>query len=131
MPPRSTPPIRTAATSPPSTVSLIRLEPSRTQSLPSGFNAFNVQNLNGTLFVTYANPNNPLGGVVDEYTTDGKFIKRLITDAAGSILIRPGGSPSRPRVGASLAAICSSATTTVTAQSTPTLSAGYGKDSSR
>ena len=56
--------------------------------LPTGlFTAFNVQNLsvNGTrLFVTYANPNNPLGGVVDEYTTDGTFIKRLISDAAGS-----------------------------------------------
>ena len=48
--------------------------------LPSGFNAFNVQNLNGTLFITYANPNNPLGGVVDEYTRDGTFIKRLIDD---------------------------------------------------
>jgi hypothetical protein len=26
-------------------------------SLPAGFTAFNVQNINGTLFVTYANPN--------------------------------------------------------------------------
>src|ERR1700722_17440442 len=34
-------------------------------NLPAGFTAFNVQNLAGTLFVTYANPSNPTGGLVD------------------------------------------------------------------
>jgi uncharacterized protein (TIGR03118 family) len=59
--------------------------------IPAGFTAFNVQNIGGTLFVTYANPNNPLGGVVDEYTTDGAFIKRLIDDAGGTHLDTPWG----------------------------------------
>ena len=60
-------------------------------SLPAGFTAFNVQNINGTLIVTYANPKNPLGGVVDEFTTDGTFITRLINDAAGAHLDTPWG----------------------------------------
>ena len=65
--------------------------------LPAGFNAFNVQNLSGTLYVTYANPNNPLGGVVDEYHTDGTFIKRLIDDAAGTHLDTPWGLAVAPK----------------------------------
>jgi uncharacterized protein (TIGR03118 family) len=59
--------------------------------LPSGFTAFNVQNINGNLFVTYANPNNPLGGIVDEFTTDGAFVGRLITDPTGTRLDSPWG----------------------------------------
>jgi uncharacterized protein (TIGR03118 family) len=60
-------------------------------NLPSGFTAFNVQNIGGILYVTYANPNNPLGGVVDEYRTDGTLIKTLISDAAGTHLQTPWG----------------------------------------
>ena len=60
-------------------------------SLPAGFTAFNVQNLAGNLFVTYANPNNPLGGVVDEFNTNGTMITRLITDPAGAHLDSPWG----------------------------------------
>jgi uncharacterized protein (TIGR03118 family) len=60
-------------------------------NLPAGFTAFNVQNIGGTLFVTYANPNNPLGGIIDEYTTDGTFIKRLIDDPNGTHLDTPWG----------------------------------------
>ena len=59
--------------------------------LPSGYTAFNVQNIGGTLYVTYVNPNNPIGGIVDEYTTDGKFITRLIDDSAGAHLDTPWG----------------------------------------
>ncbi len=48
-----------------------------------GYKAFNVQNLsvNGvqTLFVTYANQATS-GGVVDEFTTNGTFLKTLISD---------------------------------------------------
>jgi uncharacterized protein (TIGR03118 family) len=60
-------------------------------SLPAGFTAFNVQNLGGTLFVTYANPSNPTGGVVDEFTTNGTMITRLITDPTGTHLDTPWG----------------------------------------
>jgi uncharacterized protein (TIGR03118 family) len=60
-------------------------------NLPANFTAFNVQNLNGTLFVTYANPNNPLGGVVDEFSTNGTLITQLITDPTGTHLQSPWG----------------------------------------
>jgi uncharacterized protein (TIGR03118 family) len=53
-------------------------------SLPAGFTAFNVQNLNGVLYVTYAIPGHPLNGIVDEFSTDGTFIKRLIDDSSGA-----------------------------------------------
>ena len=59
-------------------------------SLPAGFTAFNVQNLGGSLFVTYANPNQALGGVVDEFSTNGQM-SRLITDPAGTHLQTPWG----------------------------------------
>jgi uncharacterized protein (TIGR03118 family) len=49
-----------------------------------GFTALSVQNISGTLFVTYANPNNPFGGGVAEFTADGKFIKDLVVDPAGT-----------------------------------------------
>ena len=70
------------------------------QGIPAGFNAFNVQNIGGTLYVTYANPNNPIGGVVDAYTTDGTFIKRLIDDPTGIHLDTPWGITLRRRAGA-------------------------------
>ena len=60
-------------------------------NLPAGFTAFNVQNIGGNIYVTYANPNSPLGGVVDEFKSDGTFIQRLITDTTGSHLDTPWG----------------------------------------
>ena len=61
---------------------------------PTGYAAFNVQNLsvNGTqtLFVTYANQSTS-GGIVDEFTTNGTFIKTLISDTAGAHLNAPWG----------------------------------------
>jgi uncharacterized protein (TIGR03118 family) len=63
-------------------------------TLPMGYAAFNVQNLsvNGTqtLFVTYANQATS-GGIVDEFTTNGIFIKTLINDTAGVNLAAPWG----------------------------------------
>jgi uncharacterized protein (TIGR03118 family) len=60
-------------------------------NLPAGFTAFNVQNLNGTLFVTYANPNSALGGLVDEFSTNGTLLTRLISDPTGTHLQTPWG----------------------------------------
>jgi len=63
-------------------------------TFPTGYAAFNVQNLsvNGTqtLFVTFANQSTS-GGVVDEFSTNGTFIKTLISDTAGSHLDAPWG----------------------------------------
>ncbi len=60
-------------------------------SIPSGFTAFNVQNIGGTLFVTYANPNQALGGFVDEFSTSGTLVSRLIADPTGAVLQSPWG----------------------------------------
>ncbi len=63
-------------------------------TFPTGYAAFNVQNLsvNGaqTLFVTFANQSTA-GGIVDEFTTNGTFIKTLINDTAGTHLDAPWG----------------------------------------
>jgi uncharacterized protein (TIGR03118 family) len=62
--------------------------------LPSGYTAFNVQNLsvNGTqtLFVTYANQATG-GGVVAEFNTNGTLLTTLISDTAGAHLAAPWG----------------------------------------
>src|SRR5258707_10047192 len=67
--------------------------------LPSGFTAFNVQNLNvngtQTLFVTYANQATT-GGIVDEFSTNGTFIKTLISDPTGAHLAAPWGMAIAP-----------------------------------
>ena len=48
-----------------------------------GFNPFNIQIINGNLYVTYAKVNSmgvgQPGGFVDEYDTSGNFIKRIAT----------------------------------------------------
>jgi hypothetical protein len=50
----------------------------------AGFTPFNIQNLSGDLFVTYAATTAtgaPLpGGYVDEFDTTGNFIKRIATN---------------------------------------------------
>jgi uncharacterized protein (TIGR03118 family) len=66
---------------------------------PTGYAAFNVQDLsvNGTqtLFVTYANQSTS-GGIVDEFSTNGTFIKTLINDTAGAHLDAPWGMAIAP-----------------------------------
>ncbi len=61
---------------------------------PAGYAVFNVQNLsvNGkqTIFVTYANQSTR-GGIVDEFSTNGTFIKTLIFDPRGIHLDAPWG----------------------------------------
>ncbi|MER7251004.1 TIGR03118 family protein [Kribbella sp. NPDC000426] len=54
-------------------------------SLPRGYAPFNVQTLNGRIFVTYAKPDPKTGrsqagrglGYVDEFTADGRFVTRV------------------------------------------------------
>src|SRR5271157_2329536 len=58
--------------------------------LPAGFNAFNVQNLHGLLYVTYANQSTT-GGIVDVFKPDGTFVSRLINDPTGKWLDEPWG----------------------------------------
>jgi uncharacterized protein (TIGR03118 family) len=56
-------------------------------NLPSGYAPFNIQNINGTLFVAYAKvtPGVPValpggGGYVDEFDTNGNLIRRLVSN---------------------------------------------------
>jgi uncharacterized protein (TIGR03118 family) len=52
-------------------------------NLPAGLVPFNIQNIGGNLYVTYASlgpGGTPMpGGVVDEYDANGNFIKRIAT----------------------------------------------------
>ena len=63
-------------------------------NFPTGYAVFNVQNLSvygkQTLFVTYANQETG-GGIVDEFSTDGTFIRTLIFDPNGYHLDAPWG----------------------------------------
>lgn len=59
-------------------------------NLPSDFAPFNIQNINGQLYVEYTKVNTTTGlpaagagnGIVDVFSTDGKLEKRLITGGA-------------------------------------------------
>ena len=68
----------------------------RDSHLPRGYSPFNVQTLNGKIFVAYAKVDPKTGrnasgkglGFVDEYTVDGKFVDRI---ASRSTLNAPWG----------------------------------------
>ena len=63
-------------------------------SIPSGFTPYNIQLLNGDLYVTYATTNGKVsgpGGFVDEYDTSGNLIARLVSDPTGTMLNGPWG----------------------------------------
>ncbi|HTC76722.1 MAG TPA: TIGR03118 family protein [Edaphobacter sp.] len=64
-------------------------------NLPAGFVPFNIQNLGGSLYVTYAQlgpGGSPMpGGVVDQYDANGNFIKRIASNGPGGNLFAPWG----------------------------------------
>jgi uncharacterized protein (TIGR03118 family) len=66
----------------------------------TGFTAFNVQNINGNLYVEYADINSmgqpQPGGYIDEFDTSGNFIKRVAT---GGALEAPWGITLAPATG--------------------------------
>ncbi len=68
--------------------------------LPVGYGVFNVQNINGTLFVSYSNPANgnegTNGGVIAEFGLDGHFIKQLAASGPGGPLQAPWGMVMAP-----------------------------------
>ncbi len=57
-------------------------------TVPAGFSVFNVQDLNGLLYVSFAASNGGPGGYVDIYSESGMFLKRL---AQGAPLNQPWG----------------------------------------
>jgi uncharacterized protein (TIGR03118 family) len=68
-------------------------------NLPAGFSPFNIANISGQLYVTYALQNSTqdgdepgLGnGLVDVFNPDGTFVKRLVSNGTGSLLNSPWG----------------------------------------
>jgi uncharacterized protein (TIGR03118 family) len=50
-------------------------------NLPTGLAPFNVQDINGQVYVTYAASNGGPGGVIDIFSEDGAFVKRLVEGA--------------------------------------------------
>ncbi len=64
-------------------------------NLPAGFVPFNIQNLNGNIYVTYEllNPKGGLmpGGIVDEFDANGNFIKTIASNGAIGPLFAPWG----------------------------------------
>ena len=59
-------------------------------NLPAFFTPYNIQNLNGILYVTYENETQG-GGVVDAFDTNGNLIRRVAANAAGGPLESPWG----------------------------------------
>lgn len=62
-------------------------------TLPAGFAPFGIQDINGLLYVTFANVNGGSGGFVDLFKEDGTFVKTLIN---GAPLNQPWGVAAAP-----------------------------------
>ncbi len=60
-------------------------------NIPAGFTAFNVQNIGGNIYVTYAASDGGVGGFVDEFSTAGALLGRIISDPTGIWLDQPWG----------------------------------------
>jgi uncharacterized protein (TIGR03118 family) len=68
--------------------------------LPAGFVPYNVQTLNGFVYVTYFNSATGGGGIVDQFSTSGNFLARV---GAGGSLDQPWGLAIAPASFGSLA----------------------------
>jgi uncharacterized protein (TIGR03118 family) len=65
----------------------------------AGYHPFNIQFLNGDMYVAYAQPSASVttgGGYIDEFDTAGNFINRIYTDTAGTNLKGPWGMTIAP-----------------------------------
>ncbi len=60
-------------------------------SLSSDMTAFNIQNLNGKLYVTYQSKTNAGGGAVDVFDLNGNLLNSLIANGPGGRLDSPWG----------------------------------------
>lgn len=72
--------------------------------LPAGYAPFNVQNLNGMIYVAYGKQNKSKTdviraaglGIVDVFTVDGKFVRRMVSNGSASPLDAPWGMAIAP-----------------------------------
>jgi uncharacterized protein (TIGR03118 family) len=72
-------------------------------NLPAGFVPFNVQELGGFVFVTYAQKNGTGGGVIDKFNLDGTFVARIAANGPTGPLDAPWGLAIAPSSFGSLA----------------------------
>lgn len=63
-------------------------------TIPAGFAPFGIQDLNGLLYVAFAATNESPGGIIDIYSENGVWLKRL---AAGAPLNQPWGMAAAPK----------------------------------
>lgn len=59
-------------------------------NLSGGFTPYNIQNLGGTLYVTFENEANG-GGIIDAFDTNGNLLRRFTANGAGGPLDSPWG----------------------------------------
>ena len=62
--------------------------------IPKSFSTFNIQDINGLLYVAYASPTGGAGGFIDIFKEDGTFVKRF---AHGAPLNQPWGFAVAPK----------------------------------
>ncbi|MCU1303811.1 MAG: hypothetical protein JWQ87_4095 [Candidatus Sulfotelmatobacter sp.] len=62
-------------------------------TVPAGFTPFGIQDLNGLVYVSFANSSGASGGYIDIFSESGTFLKRL---AQGSPLNQPWGFAAAP-----------------------------------
>ena len=75
-------------------------------TLPAGFTAYNVQQIGGSLFVTYENETSG-GGVVNEFDLDGNFLRTVASNVSGGPLESPWGLALAPSSFGQFEASCS------------------------
>jgi uncharacterized protein (TIGR03118 family) len=63
-------------------------------TLPAGYAPFDVQDINGTLYVTFAQTSGASGGFVDIFQEDGTFVRQLVS---GAPLNQPWGLAVAPK----------------------------------
>jgi uncharacterized protein (TIGR03118 family) len=63
-------------------------------TIPKGFSAYGVQDLNGQVYVTFASVGNAGGGFIDIFSEEGAFVKRF---TQGGTLVQPWGLALAPR----------------------------------
>src|SRR5262249_58889187 len=76
-------------------------------NLPAGFVPFNVQQLGGHVFVTYAQKNGAGGGVIDEFNLDGTFVARIASNGPGGPLEAPSSLCSSSAITGTGSSMCS------------------------
>lgn len=64
------------------------------RTLPAGFAPFGIQDINGSLYVTFASTAGGPGGYIDLFTEDGRFVKHV---AQGPPLNQPWGIAAAPK----------------------------------